>query len=86
MPVVVVNIPQLAQAVVLHAPVHWSVQYGASTYVVPLRPKGEQVMPKLGLVAPNCNEPLEPALAVVKLWSYNMTGNGSGMEVRQSSQ
>jgi hypothetical protein len=51
-----------------------------------VNPKGEQVELKLGLVAPNCNEPFEPTFAVVKLWSYNMTGNGSEMDVRQSSQ
>jgi hypothetical protein len=35
---------------------------------------------------PKASMPLEPTVAVVKLWPYKVTGNGRGMAIPQSSQ
>jgi hypothetical protein len=44
------------------------------------------VTPKLVKAVPNASMPLDPAVADVKVWSYNVTGNGRGMLTPQSSQ
>ena len=45
-----------------------------------------QVMPNPVKAVPNASMPLEPAVAELKVWSYRVTGNGSGMLTPQSSQ
>lgn len=47
---------------------------------------GKQVMPELMSGVPKASIPLEPTVAEVKLWPYNVTGNGRGMAIPQSSQ
>jgi len=45
--------------------------------VVPTRPKGEQLIPSLKLLAPKNKAPFTATSAVVNIWSYNWTGKGS---------
>jgi hypothetical protein len=47
---------------------------------------GQQVMPELLNSVPKVSWPFEPALAVVKVWSYRVTGKGSVIVVLQLSQ
>jgi hypothetical protein len=47
---------------------------------------GRQVTPKLVKGLPKASMPLEPTVADEKVWSYNVTGKGSGMATPQSSQ
>ena len=54
--------------------------------MVPAIPKGEHVIPKPAASTPKVRWPFDPALAVVKVWSYSVTEKGSVIGVSQSSQ
>jgi hypothetical protein len=43
------------------------------TYVAIVFPNGEQVMPESSYGVPKLNWPFDPAVAVVKIWSYRVT-------------
>jgi len=47
---------------------------------------GQQVMPGSSYGVPKVRWPFDPALAVVKVWSYRVTGKGSVIAVPQLSQ
>jgi hypothetical protein len=47
---------------------------------------GQQVMPESSYGVPKVSWPFDPALAVVKVWSYRVTGKGSVIAVPQLSQ
>jgi hypothetical protein len=56
------------------------------TYVAVVFPNGEQVMPESSYGIPKVKCPFDPAVAVVKVWPYRLTGKGSVIAVPQLSQ